>query len=169
MIAALIVAVIAVVLLAKSCGDDDDGGSETAAPVGLSESELIDRAADFDHIAYWVGPLPDTDTYELTDTPDGRIYVRYLTGGAETGVDAPDYLTVGTYAVPAAAQALETAAAESGGKVAHQAAFDALEQPGKQGVYVVFKDQPDLQIEVFAPDPGVANGFVSAGKLQPLS
>ena len=73
----------------------------------LSESELVEAAADFAHPAYWIGPLPDIEGYELTELDDGSIYVRYLNGGAEAGDTRPDFLTIGTYSQPDASAALE--------------------------------------------------------------
>jgi hypothetical protein len=155
-------------VLVKVLGGDDNTDQNGQA-VGLSQSELIDKSGGFEHPAYWVGPRPGTDQYELTSTTDGRIYIRYLTGGAAVGVNEPQYLTVGTYAVPNASQALENAAAAGGTKVSHQKGFDLLKEVGGKGVYVVFNDQPDLQIEIFSPTPGQASSLATDGSLQPVA
>jgi hypothetical protein len=45
---------------------------------------------------YWLGPKPG-DTYELTQTIDGKIYIRYLAAGIPVGDSHPLYVTVATY------------------------------------------------------------------------
>ena len=52
-------------------------------------------------------------TYELTQTTDGRIYIRYLPAGVKVGDQEPDDPTVGTYPQTNALAALKTAAAKS--------------------------------------------------------
>ena len=165
----VVVAAIAFVVVTLVGGDDDSPEEPANEPIGLSESELVSAAADFSHPAYWIGPLPTTEQYELWDTGDGRIYVRYLPQGAEVGDPNPNYLTVGTYAVPDAKSALD-AAQEGGG-----AKGDAIEKDGYTvlegsggNVYVVFDDQPDLQIEVFAPGQGDALELAESGALKPI-
>jgi len=167
---ALLVVAAGAFLLIKVLGDDDDSssGDVAAAPVGLSKTELLDSAGDFTHVAYWVGPQ-GADQYELTDTPDGRIYVRYLTAGADVGSDAPNFLTVGTYAFPAAKKGLRTA--ESGGQVESVEdgpGYTVANGLSGNNVYVVFDDQPDLQVEVFSPQPGEARDLVDSGALKPI-
>ena len=61
------------------------GGDEvTATPGGgasaASESELRSFAESSSHPVYWAG-AKDGQTYELTRTNDGRVYVRYLPEG----------------------------------------------------------------------------------------
>jgi hypothetical protein len=166
----LVVVAVAVFLIVTVVGGDDDDSTtdQTGEPVGLSEADLISAAAGFSHPAYWIGPLPTTEQYELTDTTDGRIYVRYLPQGAEVGDPSANYLTVGTYPVPNAKEAL-TSAAEGGGTkgISRQDGYSVLEGDGGN-VYVVFDDQPDLQIEVFAPGEGDALELAESGALKQI-
>src|SRR5262245_24246793 len=106
-LAALVGLAVLVFLLVKLLGDDDSDVGK--GPVGLSESELVDEASSIDHPVYWVGPQPDTSEYELTQNSNGNVYVRYLTGSAQVGADQPDYLTVGTYPINDAIDALQRA------------------------------------------------------------
>jgi hypothetical protein len=171
LLALLVVAVVVFLLIKVFGGDDDSSSSDSAAaPVGLSESELIDQAGDFSHVAYWAGPQPKTDQYELTDTPDGRIYVRYLTAGADVGTDEPAYLTLGTYAFPDAKKGLRTA--EKAGQLKsldNGSNYTVADGLSGNNVYVVFDDQPDLQVEVFSPQPGEARDLVDSGALKPIA
>lgn len=168
LVALLVVAVVAFLLI-KVIGDDDSS-SDDSAPVGLSESELIASAGDFSHVAYWVGPQNGTDQYELTDTADGRIYVRYLTSGASVGSDEPNYLTVGTYAFPDAKKGLKTAQGNNQlDSVEGANGYTVADGQSGLNVYVVFDDQPDLQVEVFSPEPGQARDLVDSGDLKPIA
>ena len=152
-------------------GDDNDNGGSGSSegPVGLSASELEGKAGDLDHAAYWLGPQPNTDQYELTSTPDGRIYIRYLTDGAEPGDARASFTSVGTYSVPDATKALDNAADAGGTKgVQKEAGFSLLQAANGLSVYVVFDDEPDLQVEVYSPTPGIALRLAKSGDLQPL-
>jgi hypothetical protein len=151
-------------------GDDDEDEGASDAPVALSESELVAAAADFSHPAYWIGPIPETtDAYELTNLPDGRIYVRYLTDGAEAGDERPNFLTIGTYSKPDAVTALEETEEAGGTKgLSEEDGFTMLKGGSGLNAYVVFDDQPDLQVEVYAPGPGDAVELIEAGALKPV-
>src|SRR5262245_2225093 len=122
-------------------GDDDESSPERAPAIGLTEAQLRARGATLAPPAYWVGPQPDTSEYEFSTTADGRNYIRYLTGGAEPGNSDPDYLTVGTYVVPDAAEALQRSAEGGTGTVSHEQGYDLLPGQGSN-VYVVLKSQP---------------------------
>jgi hypothetical protein len=170
LLALLVVAAVAFLLIKVIGGDDDSSSSDEGAPVGLSESELVDKAGSFSHVAYWVGPQQGTDEYELTETPDGRIYVRYLTGGAGVGDDSPNFLTVGTYAFPDAKKGLRTAESANQLKsVDSGPRYSVADGLSGNNVYVVFDDQPDLQVEVFSPQPGEARDLVDSGALKPIA
>jgi hypothetical protein len=153
-IAGLIVVVIVAAVGVALLGGSDSDESSSSGAVALSESELLTEASAFSHPAFWVGPRPGTKSYELTATPDGRIYIRYLTGDAQAGAPRPDFLTIGTYSVPGARQALRKASRTSGSE--------------KVSRYVVFDNEPDLQIEVFSPEPGEAAELAASGSLTPL-
>jgi hypothetical protein len=166
----LVVVLVAAAIFAIVKLSEDDNSNGTSGPVGLSASELVDKAGDLDHVAYWVGPEPGINQYELTTTPDGRIYIRYLVDGAKPGDPRATFLSVGTYAVPDASKALQDAEQAGGAKgITKGDGFEALQGGNGLSVYVVFDDQPDLQVEVYDPRPGNALKFVKAGRLQPLS
>jgi hypothetical protein len=167
LIALVVVVVVAVNLLG---GDDNSSSSESSTgKVALSESELVARAGSLEHTAYWVGTQSGTESYELTTTTDGRIYIRYLTGGAKAGDPRPNFLTVGTYSVPDAKEALHNAETSNAGMTltAHEG-YEVLEGESGTDAYVIFDNQPELQIEIFSPNPGEANELASSGALKPL-
>lgn len=165
-LAALAVAAIAVFAAVKLIGGEDD--SDEGGPVGLSQAELIEEADSFKHVAYWLGPQPEAEQYELVEADDGAsIYIRYLTNGAQPGDPRADFLTVGTYLVPDALAALNRGAEESGGKVVHENGYSVLEG-GVNRVHVVLDDQPDLQIEIYSPKTLEPLGLLKVGALRPL-
>lgn len=166
-IAVLIAAAVLIVLAIVIFGGGDSSESSAGEPVALSEPELLDEAGNLGHTTYWVGPKPGTTSYELTATPDGRNYIRYLTGGAEAGNPLPNYLTVGTYSVPDAPAALRKATGGDSSKLTKHNGYELL-KGSSTDVYVVFKDQPNLQIEIFDPTPGEAAKLAKSGALVPL-
>lgn len=162
--------VIAIVALASG-GSSDSGGSQSQSnAVALSEPELLARVSGLGEPAFWVGPRAGTESYELTTTPEGRVYVRYLTGGAEAGDPRPDFLTVGTYPVDEAKRALKDAAESGTGEktLSQHKGFEVLSGSGANNAYVVFDNQPRSQIEVFSPEPGEAAELAASGALKPI-
>ncbi len=171
-LAALIgVAVLVVLGITLADGGDDSCGAEVPGngqPVSLSRGELSCNADKLGHLAYWVGPRPPAGSYEVTSSPDGRVFVRYLTGGAEAGDKRPDFLTVGTYSLTDAVGALERAqSADASKKLTREDGYTLL-SGGGLSAYVVFDDEPDLQIEVYSPKRGEALRLASTGALEPL-
>jgi len=166
----LIVVGVLVVLGVILFGGGDSDESSPGEAVALSESELLERSGTLGHPTYWVGRRPGTTSYELTATPDGRNYIRYLTGDAEAGDPLPSFLTVGTYSVPNAKQALQKAikSGEGSEKVSHHDGYEVLAGGSGANAYVVFDDRPDLQIEIFSPKPGKAAELADSGALIPL-
>ena len=107
-------------------------------------------------------------TYELTQTPDGRIYVRYLPQGVKVG-SRQRYLTVATYplknayatTLSGAGQKTSVKVSVGGGGVAYY---------GKQipnSVYVAYPGS-NYQIEVYDPSQGRARSLVTGGHVVPV-
>lgn len=158
---AAVVVVAAVVLIAG--GGDDDSSSN--APQALSEAELIEQVDELGQTVYWVGPQPDSEGYELTTAEDGSVFLRYVLNDASGEDPQTEYLTVGTYPVPDAAGALLNAKESSpGAKLTEHDGYQVLEG-GPKNVYVVFSAQPELQIELYSPEPDEADRLANAGVL----
>jgi len=96
-------------------GNDDSSSSsnattaETAQPIGpvaATPAALRSVSAKAKRPIYWVGPRSG-QTYELTRTAGGRVYVRYLPPGAKIGNRRADYTIVGTYPTPNALKVLQ--------------------------------------------------------------
>jgi len=145
---------------------DDGARAPATAAVGVSAGNLRALAASVGSV-YWAGPRPGV-TYEFTQTPDSRAYVRYLPDGVPVGTTLP-YLTVATYPV-AKAFAVTSAAAKRPGMVAIPAAGGAVAFYAKArptNVYMAFPDSSS-QIEVYDPAPASLHKLVAAGSIAPL-
>jgi hypothetical protein len=118
---------------------------------------------------YWAGPRART-TYELTRTPDGRIYVRYLPKGAKVGDTRANFLIVATYPVPNAYKAVQTAAKEDGAVKIRlpRHGLAVYNRNSETNVYFAYPGT-DFQVEVYDPNPLRARRLVSSGKIRPIS
>jgi hypothetical protein len=146
-------------------GDDDSSTTPTATGTALTGDELKDFAGSLNQPVYWAGPNR-ADRYEVTQTPDGRVYVRYLPAGAEVGAQG-SYLTVATYPHQNAFAATRAVARNAiPVDVRAGVAFYTAENPGN--VYLAF---PGLryQIEVFHPRPSLARRLVAQGRIRPVA
>jgi hypothetical protein len=147
--------------------DDGSSGSQAQASTAraASATEIQNLAASVHHPVFWLGP-EDRVTYELTETPSGKIYVRYLPEGADIGVDVP-YLTVATYPFPAAFPAVQGEAAAKGAVSAKLArgGIAVLDSKYPQSVHIAYPNV-NYQVEVFDPTPAHAMQLVSAGQLK---
>jgi hypothetical protein len=156
------VVVVVTVILVAGGGDDD---SSSQSPQVLSEAELIEQVDDLGQTVYWVGPQPGSEGFELTPTEDGSVFLRYVPDGASGKDPETEYVTVGTYPVPDAQGALLSAKESSpGAKLTEHDGYQVLEG-GPKNVYVVFSAQPELQIELYSPEPGEADQLANAGVL----
>jgi hypothetical protein len=167
LLAVLSVALVAAVVVWLVQGDD----SSTAAgePEAATASKLSEFAAERGTPVYWLGPRRD-ESYELTDTPSGRVYIRYLTGGAGAGDERADFITVATYPEGDGIAALRKAAREKQGA--------KLGKTDDGAVLLVDPTSPDnahlaypganLQIEVYSPVPGEALRLAARGAVRPV-
>ena len=172
LVAALAGAVALGVWVASDEGTSDLTTSEAEAAGGTSiaaDGQVLARqAASVGHVVYWAGPVSNR-RYELTQTRDGRAYVRYLTAGADAGDVRPQFLTVGTYPVDNAFGITQAAAARADARrvraPAGAVAFTTTTRP--QSVYLAYEGS-DLQIEVFHPTPQQARQLVESGRIRSI-
>ena len=134
-----------------------------------SSAGLRELSAKLGTPIYSAGQIPGT-SHELTQTPDGRIYVRYLPAGVAPGSATP-YLTVATYPVKNAYATTEAAMKRS----------DVVEVPlsGGSGIAFYLKSHPtsvyvafpgvNEQIEVFDPSASHARQLVTSQQIHPVS
>jgi hypothetical protein len=166
--------VAGIILLATSGSSSPTSAASTPAATSPTTVEAASLAtlralpASLGHSVDWDGPQAGV-TYELTRDSDGRVYIRYLTGGAKVGSPLPDFLTIGTYVVPNAEAAVAAAAAQPG----------AVKLPLKGGVAFYNKARPtsvyfaysgsDVQVETYDPSASLARQLVEKGAIKPVS
>jgi hypothetical protein len=119
------------------------------------------------HPIYWAGRKPGK--YELTQTTDGRIYIRYLPKGVALG-DRRSYLIVATYPVKDAYKAVQTAAKESGAVTFRlpRGGLAVYNRGAQTNVYFAYPGSK-YQVEVFDPNPARARTLVSSGAIRPIA
>jgi hypothetical protein len=147
-------------------GSSAGSGSPASESVVLTEYELLARAERIEPQPYWVGRRPDTDEFELERDPNGNLSLRYLPEGLPE--NDSETLTIASYPLTEARQSLERAARSDGESLEQHEGFVALAPDDDFSAYVVFDDQPELQVEVFSPKRGEAAQLVGAGALTPL-
>lgn len=162
---AVLVVVAAVVLFLALRGN---GGSSANNPTSnvkaVTQAQLATLAASVGHPIFWVGPRAGM-TYELTQSSNGNIAIRYLPAGVKVGSGSP-YLTVATYPFTGAYAALQVVGRQSGAT--------SVTLP-KDGLAVVSSALPDnvhaafpfvdYQAEIFDPTAGTAESLIAKGKL----
>ena len=138
----------------------------TFGPVAATVAKL--RVVARARPVYWAGPKAGV-RYELTQSSNGRTFIRYLPKGVRVG-SRRNVLFVGTYAVPDAYKALQKAAKASGDVTfkAPRGGLAIYSRTGATNVYVAYPGS-SYQIEVYDPDPTRARKLVRSGAIRPIS
>jgi hypothetical protein len=166
-------ALIAAVALVGGCGGDTSADPTTtgtrAAPVKASADALRKVASVVDHPVYWVaGQTPAT--YELTQTADGRIYIRYLPKGVALGDSRPNFLTVGTYPQTDAFAAVRKASTQPSAFVADLPGGGLMVSQKATPTSVFFATPMSrVLVEVFDPTANRAANLITSGAVQPIA
>jgi hypothetical protein len=140
-----------------------------AAARAVTVADLKALAFKVGHPIMWAGPEAAT-TYELTQTTDGRIYVRYLPAGVKVGDQRPNYLTVGTYPQSSALAVLKASAAKSKAETIKLAggALALIDTTKPTSVYLA-RPGDAFQVEVYDPSASTARQLVTAGRIVPVA
>jgi hypothetical protein len=135
-------------------------------PAAATQGDLQRLSDELGGPVFWLGP-PSRRTLELTRTPAGLVFLRYLPAGARIGDGSAKYPTVATYPVANAYGVAVVGAQHSGGLV------DAL--PGGAAL-ITYVTRPrsayyvqrgvNAQVEVYDPAPGRAAKRVRSGELR---
>jgi len=133
-------------------------------PVAMSQSELASLAKKLKHPVYWAGNKRGF-TYEVTETADGKVYVRYLPKGVKVHDPRADFLIVATYPYPAALVALKRAGKKNVRKVG--AAYAFVDPTYPKSVHMAYP-HADYQIEVFDPSPKTSRAVALSGDVHPV-
>jgi hypothetical protein len=164
--------VLIILILVLTGGGDDGDGGETEQASGeareVSVEELEEVAAGIDQPVYWAGEQEDK-RYELTETADGNIFIRYLDPDVEVGSTEVASLTVGTYPLENAYGATQKAGREKGALKGEtpDGGLVVTNQNSASSVYIAYPGT-DVQIEVFDPNPQVAFETATSGDIEPI-
>jgi hypothetical protein len=146
----------------------ESGPAGVTAPKLVSAAELHRLAASLRHPVFWAGAANGM-SYELTATPGGRVFVRYLPPSVEAGDTRAGFVTVGTYPSSHPYRDLERAASADdavgiplpGGGVA------LMSRRVPRSVYLARRGSP-YQVEVYDPSLDTARDLVLSGAIQPV-
>jgi hypothetical protein len=140
------------------------GKATLAIPHAVSVRGLTTLESSLGHPIYWLGPKKGF-TYELVQTGDGKIYLRYLPAGVTPG-DPKPYLTVATYPFKNAYAALKALPKQAGTTLimVPGGAVALLNTKSPTDVHLAFPGS-NYQIEVFDPAAGKAQAAVASGKV----
>jgi hypothetical protein len=158
-------------------GNDDSSSASTTdtstsprpiGPVAATPAALRELSTSSKQPIYWVGPRPG-QTYELTRTTGGRVYIRYLPANAKVGNRRADYTIVGTYPTENALTVLKDLAKQPNEKSvpAPGGGVAVYSTTAPTNVYVAFPGS-DVQIEVFDPSAQKARRLVTSGRVAPV-
>ena len=167
----LALAGIAVGVVLTQTGNESTSAPQTTTPGAstrlLTSSGLEELAQTLGRPLYWVGSKEGVD-YELTSSPDGRMFLRYLPAGAKAGTEG-NYLSVGTYPFADAYASTVRAAGRQGfaqlNAGPEAAAVYALARP--TNVFLAFQGL-DYQIELFHPQAAEARRLVVERRVIPV-
>jgi len=155
--------------------DDSNGSSTESArvtaipPVAASPDRLRELSVQAGRPVYWLGAR-DNRTYELTRTPQDRIFVRYLPKGVAAGAQEAKYTLVGTYPVDNAYGVLKELA-KAGGEssfTAPKGGFAVYSTEHPTNIYLAYPGS-DVQIEVYASSAEHARELITSGQVVPVS
>ena len=171
-VAAIVLVVGAVYLAVSSGGDDASDRSMPPGPYANAERVEVSKVAglpeEVGHGVYWAGEKTGEPVGVSTDD-SGNVHLRYLPEGVEPDSPDPAYLDVGSYPFPGALDATAALAKEKGNipvKVPGAVAFYPESRP--TSVIIAFRKDPDVQVEVFHPDPEKALAFAKSGAIVPV-
>jgi hypothetical protein len=135
-------------------------------PTAATVAQITALAASLGHPIYWAGPKPGY-TYELTETSNGKVYVRYLPAGVKVGDRQADYLTIATYPFPGAYGAVaKTATGASTIRLA-RGGIAVVDTSYPKSIHLAYPGS-SYQVEVFDPSPVRVRQVVSSGQVEPL-
>lgn len=146
----------------------DDGVTAPGKATSASESELKSFAASLPHPVYWAGPK-DGYTYELTQTTNGSVYVRYLPKGTEVGDPRSQFVTIGTYPRAQAFAELQRASKAKGAVTVklERGGIAVFSEARPTSVYFGYPDGR-YQVEVYNPSAAEARRLALSGQVVPV-
>jgi hypothetical protein len=146
------------------------GGDERrpGVPFEASAADLRSLASGLERPLYWAGTRPGT-RLEVTETGNGRLYVRYLPRGVPLADKRPDFLTVGTYPYGDAYAATSKALRRPGmvGMPTFEDGLVAWNEKRPSSVYLAYRGS-DVLVEIFSPKAADAQRLALSGEIIPV-
>jgi hypothetical protein len=165
---ALAIGLVVWLVAIRGGGSSKAKATASIAPTAASPDRLRALAKDVGHPIYWFGPAANT-TYELTKTPSGRIFVRYLTNGVAVGSNSPSYTFVGTYPFTNPYGTLKGLAKKSADEsfAAPAAGLAVYAKDRPTNIYLAYPNS-NVEIEVYDPSPSRARSLIREGRIAPV-
>ena len=140
----------------------------TGVPVLKSVTDLHSFALSTGHPVYWAGAQPGFK-YEVTRTPDGRVYIRYLPPEVQAGDVRLDFTFIGTYPQRDALGSVRAAIRNRGAHPIHAAGggLAVVNTRLPRIVYLAFP-RSDYLVEIYDPSPARARGLVTSRTVLPI-
>lgn len=162
------IALLVVAAVLALVGGEGSAPSIPSPPTIVAADEVEELASQLGHPIYWAGE-PNEEALELTAEGDGSVYLRYLAEGVAAGDQRQIFLTVGTYPVADAQEALRRTAAENDARLERlDDGAVVLPNPTAPGSVYLAYPESDLEIEVYHPDPGRALALIRSGSIEPV-
>jgi hypothetical protein len=117
---------------------------------------------------YWAGPQSHA-LYEVTQSSNGYVYVRYLPSGTAPGDPRADFLTIASYTRPDAYGDVGAAAKRSGAMSLRlpNRGLAVYDRSKPTSIYLAYPDSTE-QIEVYDPSAARALRLVQSGRVRPV-
>ena len=150
----------------QSAGKPTSSTSATSiGPKAVSRRGLGTLSSTLGQPIYWAGPRKSY-RYEVTRTPEGRIFVRYLPTGVKAGAPGANFLIIATYPFPDAFKALKRV---SGGREIElpQGGIAVVDPSYPKSVHLAFTGV-DYQVEVYDPSPARSLRIAASGDVRPV-
>jgi hypothetical protein len=132
----------------------------------LTQGQLKTYAKSVKHPVYWIGPRTGY-TYEVTQTANGRIYVRYLPPGVKAGDKRASFVVVATYPLKNAYAATQAAAQRLNAVPVTLGTSTGFAVSSATSFYLA-APQSNYQVELYAPAKGRAQELAVAGMVAPV-
>ena len=154
-------------VLTQTGGNGQAESTTTPSSVVLTAGGLASFAKAHGSPIYWIGPSLGAD-YEVTTSPDGRVFLRYVPAGAQPQAQAA-YVSVGTYPFANAyAQTLRAGGRKGFARMRTGGGAVAIYAKARPtNIYLAFPGI-NYQVELFDPKPTEARRVVLAGGVVPV-
>ena len=164
---AIVVAIVLVVRSSDTTSTPSNGSR--AEPVKADADALRKVAGVIGHPVYWA-PAEKAAAYELTQTPDGRLYIRYLPDNVQVGDPRPNFLTIGTYPQKDAFASVQQGAKREGAitKNLPGGGLSVAQGDRPNSVFFAFPESTVL-VEVYDPTAKRAETLVTSGAILPIA